>query len=84
MKLPSYFGILTNNIVYDRLAPGVKDQLKRLTPRDAKGRHRQKLFQRLTEDTGDSRLREHLASVVALMRVSATWIGPPWPMIAVL
>lgn len=70
MQVPRYFGHLTNNIVYDRLAPGVKAELKRLTPRDAKGRPRHKLFQRLTEDVGHPRLREHLASVVALMKVS--------------
>jgi hypothetical protein len=70
MKMPPYFGHLTNNIVYDRLAPGVKDELKRLTPRDHKGKHKQKLFQRLTEDVGHPKLREHLASVVALMKIS--------------
>lgn len=70
MKLPQYFGILTNNIVYDRLAPGVKDELKRVTPRSASGRHKDKLFQRLTDDVGNPRLREHLASVVALMTIS--------------
>jgi hypothetical protein len=70
MKLPAYFGHLTNNIVYDRLAPGVKDELKRITPRDAQGKHKHKLFQRLTDDVGHPRLREHLASVVTLMKVS--------------
>ncbi|MEX0856245.1 MAG: P63C domain-containing protein, partial [Gemmatimonadota bacterium] len=70
MKMPQYFGHLTNNIVYDRIAPGVKAELKRVTPRDETGRHKDKLFQRLTEDVGHPRLREHLASVIALMRVS--------------
>lgn len=73
MQVPRYFGHLTNNIVYDRLAPGVKAELKRLTPRDSKGRPRHKLFQRLTEDVGHPRLREHLASVVTLMKVSPTY-----------
>jgi hypothetical protein len=73
MKLPQYFGVLTNNIVYDRLAPGVKTELKRITPKDSKGRPKQKLFQRLTEEVGNPRLREHLASVVALMKVSRTY-----------
>lgn len=71
--MPQYIGTLTNNIVYDRLAPGVKDELKRLTPRDAKGRPKAKLFQRLTEDVGHPKLREHLASVITLMRISADW-----------
>jgi hypothetical protein len=69
-KMPSYFGYITSNVVYDRLAPGVKDELKRQTPRDAKGRPKHKLFQRLTEDIGHPKLREHLASVVALMKIS--------------
>ena len=60
---------LTNYLIYDRLAPGVKDELKRQTPRDAKGRHKNKLFQRLTEDIGHPRLRELLASEIALMRI---------------
>src|SRR6266508_2217400 len=37
-RLPSYFGHLTNDIIYDRLAPGVRAELHRLTPRDEKGR----------------------------------------------
>lgn len=73
MKLPRYFGLLTNDIVYDRLAPGVKAKLKSLTPRDEKGRHKQKLFQRLTDDIGDPRLREHLSSVVTLMKISPSY-----------
>jgi hypothetical protein len=70
MRLPQYFGGLTNNIVYDRLAPGVKDELKRLTPKDTKGRPKNKLFQHLTEDIGVPKLAEHLAAVISLMTVS--------------
>jgi hypothetical protein len=67
---PQYIGILTNNIVYDRLAPKVREELKRPEPRDASGRHKDKLHQRLTADIGHPRLREHLTAVIALMRVS--------------
>ncbi|WP_310570108.1 P63C domain-containing protein [Gemmatimonas sp.] len=70
MKLPQYFGILTNSIVYDRLAPGVKDELKRITPRTESGKLKDKMFQRLTDDVGNPKLLEHLASVVALMKIS--------------
>lgn len=63
------WGNLTNNLVYRRLAPGVLKELKRLTPKDAKGRHKDKLFQRLTEDIGHPRLRELLASEITLMRI---------------
>jgi hypothetical protein len=65
---PSW-GRLTNHLIYDRLAPGVREELKRLTPRDAKGRHKHRLFRRLTEDVGHPRLRELLASEITLMRI---------------
>ncbi|MEA2163231.1 MAG: hypothetical protein QOK37_1358 [Thermoanaerobaculia bacterium] len=68
-------GNLTNNIVYQRLAPGVLEELKRTTPRDEKGRHTTQLHRRLTQDIGHPRLREHLAAVTALMKISDTWQG---------
>lgn len=74
-KRPIYVGKLTLDIVYERIAPGVLEELKRLTPRDDKGRLRHKLFQRLTEDIGHPRLREHLTALIALMRASDDWQG---------
>jgi hypothetical protein len=73
VKKPQYFGHLTNDIVYSRLAPGVLDELKRITPKDEKGRRRHKYFQRLTSNTGYPKLREHLGSVVTLMKLSKSW-----------
>lgn len=70
---PSVIGRWTNDIVYKRLAPGVLEELRRLTPRDDKGRLKTRLHQRLTEDLGHPRLREHLAAVIALMKVAKTW-----------
>lgn len=70
MRLPQYFGKLTNNIVYARLAPGVKDELKRLTGKDAKGRPTEKLHQHLTDEVGVPKLAEHLAAVTTLMTVA--------------
>ncbi len=48
-------------------------ELKRITPRDEKGRTKHRYFQRLTEDVGHPRLREHLTAVIALMRASTRW-----------
>ncbi len=70
---PQYFGNLTNNIVYDRLAPGVLDELRKLTPKDEKGRRKHKYFQRLTSNIGYPKLREHLGSVVTIMKLSRDW-----------
>lgn len=74
-KRPGVIGGLTNDVVYARLAPGVLEELQRLTPKDARGRRTHKYFQRLTEDVGHPKLREHLIAVIALMRASETWDG---------
>jgi hypothetical protein len=63
-------GKLTKDLVYDRLAPGVRAELEAKNPKDERGRRKKKHHQWLTEDVGDPRLREHLASVIALMRAS--------------
>lgn len=73
VKRPQYFGMLTNDIVYKRLAPGVLDELKRVTPKLESGRHRDKLFQRLTANVGYPKLREHLGSIVTMMKLSDNW-----------
>jgi len=65
-------GKLTKDFVYNRLAPGVREELETKNPKDSRGRRKRKHHQWLTEDVGDPRLREHLASVIALMRASET------------
>lgn len=64
---PQYFGLLTNDIVYERLAPGLLDELKKQAAKDEKKKH---LHRRLTQEVGHPRLREHLASVVTAMKLS--------------
>lgn len=73
VRRPQYFGALTNDIVYKRLAPGVLSELKNVTPRNEKGRPTAKYFQSLTANKGYHKLKEHLGAVVALMRISDTW-----------
>ena len=70
VQRPAYFGHLTNDIVYSRLAPGVFEELKRVTERDDKGRTKHRFHQKLTEAVGSPKLREHLASVVTIMWLS--------------
>ena len=73
VKRPQYFGTLTNEVVYARLAPGVLDELKKVTPRSDAGNLRHKFFQHLTTNTGYPKLREHLGSVVTIMKLSNSW-----------
>jgi hypothetical protein len=71
VKRPRYFGILTNDIVYKRLAPKVLEELKRV--KIEQGKPRDKLFQRLTSNIGYPKLREHLGSIVTIMKLSSDW-----------
>jgi hypothetical protein len=73
VQRPRYFGHLTNDIVYKRLAPGVLDELKKVVRRNDSGRPKDRYFQRLTPNPGYPKLREHLGSVVTLMKLSDNW-----------
>jgi hypothetical protein len=74
VQRPRYFGLLTNDIVYDRLAPGVLDELKKVNPKDeSTGRRKWKHFRWLTKNTGYPKLREHLGAVIATMKLSSDW-----------
>lgn len=70
VKRPQYFGCLTNDIVYRRLAPGILEELKKVAIRNEEGRPTHKYFQRLTSNVGYMKLVEHLGAVVALMKLS--------------
>jgi hypothetical protein len=72
-RLPQYFGHLTNDIIYARMAPYVLAELRRKNPAVAPGRRRHKHFQWLTENIGDPRLREHLWKVIGIMQVFTEW-----------
>lgn len=72
-RLPRYFGHLTNDLIYARLAPGVLAELRRKNPIVKPGQRKHKHFQWLTNDVGDPRLREHLSSVITLMKVGDTY-----------
>lgn len=72
-KGPRLAGKITNEIVYEKLPPGVLDELKRRNPivRDGQRQHRHHTL--LTTEIGNPHLEKHLAAVIALMRASPTW-----------
>lgn len=72
-RRPQYFGKLTNNIIYRRLAPYVWKELKQKVSKDERGRPKEKLHQYLTPDIGDPRLRDLITSVTTIMRLSTDW-----------
>jgi hypothetical protein len=73
VRRPQYFGYLTNDIVYKRLAPGVLAELKKVVQRNESGRPTHKYFQRLTANHGYPKLREHMGAVVAIMKLSSNY-----------
>lgn len=70
---PRYIGHLTNDLVYQRLAPGVLAKLRERNPTGEKGRRRHRHTQWLTDEVGDPKLREHLSAVTALMKAEDDW-----------
>ncbi|WP_413176519.1 P63C domain-containing protein [Anabaena azotica] len=73
VKRPSYFGYLTNDIIYKRLAPGVLEELRNSIPKLSSGKRKYHLHRKLTSDVGHPKLREHLASVITIMKLSKNY-----------
>ena len=70
---PQVVGHYTNNIVWDRLAPGVRNEIESLNPKDASGKRSAKHHQWLTDDIGNPALEQHLIGVMAIMRGQLDW-----------
>ena len=66
-------GHYTNDIVYDRLARGVLDELKRRNPPLPSGNRPHRHHQWFTADVGNPKLKAHLIGVMALMRAAPNW-----------
>jgi hypothetical protein len=86
MKLPSYFGTLTNNLIYKRIAPGLLKKLKER--KEERGKASNKLFYWLSEDIGIRSLLVHIGTVVGIMKLHTNYdtferqlnqIAPPYP-----
>lgn len=63
----------TNDFVYERLAPGIREELESRMPRDDAGKKKGKLHQLFTEDIGHPALAQHLHAVITLMKASKNW-----------
>lgn len=66
---PSFFGKITNDVIYARLAPDILPELKKAA---SKAERKSRLHQWLTNDIGHPKLREHLASIVTILKLSKT------------
>ena len=59
--------------MYERLAPGILEELEQRNPQDEKGRRQHRHHQWLTEDVGHPALAQHLHAVTGLMRACSDW-----------
>lgn len=67
---PQYLGKFINKFVYDRLPPGVLEELKRKNPPNSNGNRQFRHHQFLTEDVGNEKLKQELNSVTTVMKLS--------------
>lgn len=70
---PQVVAHYTTDFIYDRLAPGITEELQRRMPKTEGGAKKGKLHQLLSDDIGHPALAQHLHAVMALMRASSDW-----------
>lgn len=72
-KMPGVVGRYTNDIVYERLAPGVLAELQKLNPPTEKGYRKHRHHQYLTRDVGHPSLSRRLYELIGMARASDDW-----------
>jgi hypothetical protein len=72
-KRPSVVASWTDDFVYDRLAPGITEELRTKNPVAETGRRTHKHHQWFNPDKGHPKLKEHIAGVIALLRAADNW-----------
>ena len=60
----------TRDLVYQRIASGLLQELERKSPKDEAGNRKNKLHQWLTDDIGDPMLAQHLYSLIMFQRLA--------------
>ena len=73
VKRPQNIGHYTNDLVYDRVAPGVLAELRERNPTLPQGWRKNRHHQWFTPEHGHPKLRMHIEGVTALMRAAGSW-----------
>jgi P63C domain len=60
----------TTNLIYDRLGPGITEELINKTPMTDKGYRPNRLHQWLSDEIGDPMLATHMASIINFQRLA--------------
>lgn len=72
-KRPGIIAAWTDDFVYNRLAPGLTEELRTKNPVTATGRRKDKHHQWFNTEGGHPRLKEHISGVTALLRAAESW-----------
>lgn len=64
-----YVGRITNRVVYEKLAPGILEELKRINPKGKKGARKSRHHQHLTENHGYRELIKHISAITTVMKM---------------
>jgi len=73
LRGPRYVGKLTNELIYQKLPPGILDELRKRNPPNQTGQRKHRHHQFLTEDVGNPHLEKQLVAVTTLMRAAPNW-----------
>lgn len=66
----SVCALYTRDLVYQRIATGLLEELEKKSPKDETGKRKNKLHQWLTEDIGNPMLAQHLHSLIMFQRLA--------------
>ncbi len=75
LKRPAYVGKLTNDVIYERIAPGLLEELKKRSPVNEQGKRKGTLQQLFTDDVGHPALAQHLHALTSLMSAAGNGDG---------
>lgn len=73
----SVVGHYTNDLIWDRLGPGILKELQEKTPKNSKGHRPNRLHQWLTDDIGHPMLAQHMHAIIMFQRLAIS-NGDSW------
>lgn len=70
LNRPAFVGHWVNDVVYSRLAPGIKKRLNKINPKNPNGNRTRRHHQHLSDDYGVKKLKDHINKTMVLMDIS--------------
>ncbi len=70
---PQVVAHYTNDFIYDRIAPGLRQELISRMPKSESGNNKGRLHQLFTDDIGHPLLAQHVHMVTMFMKAANTW-----------